>query len=253
MLIFNKPLLWRFSYHWCRGHDLYFIEEGRTPANQCLSPGAAVSASNTYPATMAFCQQYCVELRADFIANGKGLMSEGDSVHVCAQVHVCACGGVRPMRTHACLHPLMLHTDCGQQNNHWYLTIYKNVFQQMAYTISPTGQSTLSQIMSFFWFICSLYQSSRDLTIALFSSSRLVLTGLGWDLCSDEWWNINGRKGKQGGNVESGNEVVFTYFTWIKHLLSKHYIPKGYFCHISKQLSFVKMILMWKLCMRQFM
>lgn len=91
MLTFNQFLLWRFLYHWCRGHDLCFIEDGRTPANECLSPGAAVSASNTYLTTVSFCQQCHAELRAELIVNVRGLMSEGNFACVCTNTCVCVC------------------------------------------------------------------------------------------------------------------------------------------------------------------
>lgn len=84
---FNQHLLWRFFYHWCRAHDLSFTEDGRTPANQCLCPGATVSALNTYLATVSFCQQCHAELRAEFIVNVRRLMSEGNYVCVCARTY----------------------------------------------------------------------------------------------------------------------------------------------------------------------
>lgn len=71
-----------FSIKNAKKQDLYFIEDGRTPANQCWNPGDAISASNNYLATGSFCQHCHTELRAEFILTVWKITLEGNC-HAC--------------------------------------------------------------------------------------------------------------------------------------------------------------------------
>lgn len=193
MLTFNQSLLWRFLYHWCRGHDLCFIEDGRTPANECLSPGAAVSASNTYLTTVSFCQQCHAELRAELIVNVRGLMSEGNFACVCTNTCVCVhAGRVRHMHTYACLHLLILHTNYGQENHdNWWLShntkMYFN-WQLMPISLLSILPWTRWQVsLCLFLHPTNLYEEPTVFPLCWASSlAELSCSGLCGELCNYE-------------------------------------------------------------------
>ena len=170
-----------------------------------------------------------------------------------------ACTEGQALHKHTCLHPLVLHINDSQENHaNWYIShCVTMLFQQIAYTNSSTKLPTLSGrwLVSFYLFILFIFMGSTPTPIIFPLCS--LLAEFSWTGLYSELWSCNGewienlRKGRQGKMWKSGsqtlNQVGFTWFTWKKYLSNKCYLPKDYFCHISKWWwSFIK----WMWCYR---